>query len=72
MTEARLCAKCGGVTAPGQLGTLEDPQLFFAEAEVREFAGMRMVQASGVRFPVAAERCVECGHIELSAQPPPA
>jgi hypothetical protein len=54
------------------LGTLEDPQLYFAEAEVSEFAGMRMVQASGVRFPVAAERCVECGHIELSAQSPPA
>lgn len=69
--ETNVCAKCGGVTVSGQLGPLQDPQLFFSEAEVKEFAGVQMVQPSGARLPVDAYRCVECGHIELSAQVPP-
>ncbi len=66
--EGSSCAKCGGPTAPGQLGTLTDPQLFFAQAEVREFGGMRMVQSTGERTAVNALRCTQCGHIELWAQ----
>ena len=61
------CAKCGGPTAPGQFGTLTDPQLFFAEAHVSELGGMRMVQGTGERIAVNAQRCRQCGHIELWA-----
>lgn len=66
--QTRACSICGGSTESGQLGTLEDPQLFFAAGQTSELGGMRMVRATGERMAVDAERCTQCGHIELRAR----
>ncbi|CAN5394918.1 hypothetical protein BH10ACT11_BH10ACT11_16090 [soil metagenome] len=68
MSESRSCVHCGGATEVGQFGPLDDPQLFFAKAEVKKMGPMRVVQGTGPRLAVSAARCTECGRLELFAE----
>lgn len=68
MSEPSSCAQCGAATETGQLGTLQDPQLFWSKAEVKTMGRMRMVQPSGPRMAVSATRCTACGRLDLLAE----
>lgn len=68
MSGAKPCAHCGGQTVPGQFGPLDDPQLFWAQAEVKKVGPMRMVQGTGPRLAVSAARCSECGRLDIYAE----
>ncbi len=65
----KTCTVCGGEVTQGSLGTIRDPQTYWSGAEVKSFGRIRVSQSSGERIAVVAERCSDCGRIELVAMP---
>jgi hypothetical protein len=51
----------------GNVGSLNDPQLFWSQAEASTMGRMRIMRSSGPRLPVSALRCSACGLVQLFA-----